>query len=160
MGALIAAIFGGVWALAGSAGLAGRSRGTIMALCAAIAAMLIVFVLTRPPTAAAGFFKPTIYGWSVAGEVIAIVLAVVLLRIRRRADFILPSVGLIVGLHFIGMWKAIGLVLFLAVAVAMSAVSLVAFFLPGRNAKGFSARQAVAGFGCAIVLWLAALALG
>lgn len=157
-GALVCSVFGGVWGIAGSSGLPGRARTPVMAIAAAIALLLVVFVLARPiPAVEAVSFDGHIYGIAVAGEVVAIAIAVAVLRWRRRRDLILPAVGVIVGLHFIGMWKAFEMPLFLAVAFAMSAVSLFAFALPGTNARGFSARQSVSGFGCAAVLWIAAL---
>ena len=160
IGALICTIFGGVWAIAGGTGLPKRSRIAAITFATVFTLLLVAFVFVRPePAVRAGVFQGRVYGLSVAGEVLAIVIAVALLRWRRRRDLILPAVGLIVGLHFIGMWKAVGSPLFLAVAAAMSAVSLVAFLLPGWDRNGFSARQSVAGFGCAAILWIAALAI-
>lgn len=158
IGTLICAAFGGVWAVAGATGLRRQAAAYGMTAGALIGLTIVVYAISHPPAAASGLFDGRTYGLSVAAEAIAILLALAILRRRRRRDLILPSVGLIVGLHFIGMWMAMDAKLYLVIAAAMSAVSLVAFALPGRNPAGFSARQFVAGAGCAAILWAAALA--
>ena len=160
IGALICTVFGGIWAVAGTTGLPGRARVVALPLSGVAMLLIAAYVWFRPEARVqVGVFHGLVYSISVAAEAAAIAIAVVFLKLGRRSDLILPAVGLIVGLHFIGMWKATTLALFLVVAAAMSAVSLVAFLLPQDDGQGFSARRSVPGFGCAAVLWAAACAI-
>jgi hypothetical protein len=70
-------------------------------------------------------------------------------------DQLIPAVGVIVGLHFIGLWMATGSRRFLGIAAAMCAVSVFSASLPVAYAY-LDLRVAVCGFGNAIVLWIGA----
>jgi hypothetical protein len=88
-----------------------------------------------------------------------IVMAAWLLRHFSLSQFLLPAIGLIVGLHFIGLWRATDLSLFLWTAGALCIVCAVAAFLPGfTEIGGIDVRQVVAGSGCALVLWVSGAA--
>jgi hypothetical protein len=155
IGAMVGAGFGGLWAVAGSLGLPGRARMPAIVLSLAVTAGLVAAAALAPGrSGGSGTFDGTVYGIAVAAESIAIAAAAALLRQRR--DLLLPAVGFIVGLHFIGLWKATALTLFLAVAGGMCAVSLGSLLLRQRGSAGFAPRQAAAGLGCAIVLWASA----
>ncbi|MFT3978805.1 MAG: hypothetical protein QM688_17115, partial [Sphingomonas bacterium] len=65
-------------------------------------------------------------------------------------DYFLCAVGVIVGLHFIGLWRANGEARFLHIALAMCMVSIGAMLLP------LAWRDASLGFGNALVLWVGA----
>jgi len=111
----------------------------------------------HPNTLASAKFRGLIYGGAVAFEVIVIVLGSILLQRSTLQQFILPFVGFVVGLHFIGLWKATDLRLFLWIAVAMCLVCTVAVFLPSRRSYGVDPRIAVTGIGSAVILWAAGL---
>jgi len=64
--------------------------------------------------------------------------------------YALQALGVIIGLHFIGLWKASGMARFLGIAAAMTIVSLAACALPPPL------RDMVTGFGNALVLWIGA----
>jgi len=66
----------------------------------------------------------------------------------------MPAIGFIVGLHFLGLWKATDLRVFRWTAVAMCLVCGIAAFLPSATPNGnVDLRRAVTGLGCALVLW-------
>jgi len=56
-------------------------------------------------------------------------------------------------LHFLALWKATDLRVFLWTALAMCLVCGAAAFLPEANANGVDLRSIVAGLGSALVLW-------
>lgn len=154
IGALVGASFGGCWAIAGAFGLPKRMRPPVILLSLAVTAFLIARPFVEPLSGVPqGSFDATVYWIAVAAETAAILIAAIFLNVRGRKDLLLPVIGIIVGLHFIGLWQATRLLLFLGVAILMCAVSLAALLLRGYDANGVSPRQAVAGLGCAIVLW-------
>lgn len=154
IGAMVGAGFGGLWAIAGALGLPAKARMPAIFLSLAVTGALAAAAAAIPgPGAGSGIFDGTVYGIAVAAESIAIAVAATVLR--RRRDFLLPAIGFIVGLHFIGLWKATTLTLFLAVAAGMCAVCLGSLLLE-RGSGELGPRQAAAGFGCAMVLWASA----
>jgi hypothetical protein len=69
-------------------------------------------------------------------------------------QFLSPAIGFIVGLHFLGLWKATDLRVFLWTALSMCLVCGLAAFLPGTTENGsVDVRRAVAGLGSALMLW-------
>ena len=99
-----------------------------------------------------GTFRGHIYGIAVAFE--AIFGTIWLLRQFALSQFLLPAIGFIVGLHFLGLWKATDLRVFLWTALAMCLVCSVAAFLPGATENGnVDVRRVVTGLGTALVLW-------
>jgi hypothetical protein len=86
--------------------------------------------------------------------VAAILGTIWLLRQFALSQLLLPAIGLIVGLHFLGLWKATDLRVFLWTALAMCLVCGVAAFLPGATENGnIDVRRVVTGLGTALVLW-------
>jgi len=159
LGAIICVLFAGVWGAAGAAGLPRRRRRAAMVLSAALSAAILVALILWPPSdPQQGTFRSRIYEITIAAEAIPILAAIVILRRISRRDLLLPVIGLIVGLHFIGMWMTTDLPVFLAVAAAMCAFSALSLLLARGNDSGWSPRRSVAGFGCAAVLWAAGLA--
>lgn len=146
LGLIIPAAFGGIWAIAGTAGLSAPSRNIGVAAALAISAVL-VFAALKAPLRTDGYFDSTVYGVSVALEVVAIVAAVVFLNRAHQPSFILPVIAVIVGLHFIGMWRATQNFLFVWLACVLCAVGAAALPFPPL------ARAPVAGIGAALALW-------
>lgn len=101
-------------------------------------------------------FRRRAYIIAVVLEVVAIAAASYLLRSHGLQDYFIPAVGVIVGLHFIGLWKATGTRRFLGIAAAMCVVSVVSMLLPHAGG-GLDVRDAVCGFGNALVLWSGAM---
>ena len=82
------------------------------------------------------------------------VVTIWLLKLFGLPHLLMPAIGFIVGLHFLGLWKATDLQVFLWTAVAMCLVCGIAAFFPGATATGnVDLRRAVTGLGCAVVLW-------
>ena len=155
LGTMIGVAFGGVWAAAGAAGLPRGWRGSAAVLSVLVAAALIAALILVPRTAATGVFRGSVYWIAVGIESAAVLVAAVVLNRRKRQDLLLPVIGMIVGIHFLGLWQATDLVRFVWIAIAMTAICGAALFLPARDANGTRARQIVAGFGTALVLWTA-----
>jgi hypothetical protein len=154
-GILVGVVIGGIWGAAGANGLPNRWRATGVALSLAITAGLIAAMFLVPRHGpATGTFRGGVYGVAVALEIVAILTAAAVLQRKRRRDLIAPAVGLIVGLHFLGLWAATGLIRFAWLALAMSGLCACALLIPTRG-NGYAARLAISGIGCALVLWLA-----
>ena len=160
IGAMVGVAFGCAWGLAGAAALRSPWRAWTGGLSVAVSAILIGALAVSPTKHPSGVFRGSVYGTAVAGEAMAIFLGVWLLRRFGLSGFLLPVIGFIVGLHFLGLWKATDLSLFLWTALAMCAVCVLAAFLPSPGGAGsVNARAVVTGLGCALVLWSAALAV-
>lgn len=154
IGALIGVAFGCIWGLGGASSLPRPWREWAMGISLGISlALVIALVMPHAPRQSAAF-RGRIYGIAVAFEVIAIFTTAWVLKSFCLPQFLLPALGFIVGLHFIGLWRATGLVLFLWTAIAMCAVCVFAAFLPTATRWGISPKAAVSGLGCAIVLWV------
>lgn len=157
IGATVGAAFGCFWGIAGSLGLPPHFRTSGIIVAAGISAALIIALIVHRNTLASRKFRGWIYGGAIAFEVIAIILGSIPLQKPALQHFILPLVGFVVGLHFIGLWKATDLRLFLWIAGAMCLVCVVAAFLPARRPNGLDMQIVVTGIGCAVVLWAAGL---
>src|SRR5215469_2710594 len=150
IGTMVGVVFGCAWGIAGTLPLPPiwRTAGIL----GSIAASAILFMLIRgAPAPAAGHFNGAIYGIAVTAEVVAIVIAGVILSRTGQGSFIPPVVAAIVGLHFIGLWLATGNATFLWLSGALCAVGL------GAAAMAQGARLPAAGIGSALALWGAAL---
>lgn len=158
VGETIGASFGGVWWCLGSFGFALGWR-VPLALAGLLAAIVLIARLWRTPrrpVAGAGpgakRFDGRVYVIAVAFEAVAITGAsYVLFRYGLSSHFI-PAVGVIVGLHFIGLWMATGRPVFLWIAGGMCAVSALSSWLPVAW-NGFDPRLTSTGIGNALVLW-------
>jgi len=151
VGATIGLVFGGLWWLLGAQVLPAPWPAPAAALGFAVSAGLIFLVWRRRGIAGGGtaMFRSRMYIAAVALEVAAIALASHLVPPAQMN----PAVGVIVGLHFIGLWMASGARRFLWIAAGMCAVSAASALLPPGP------REAACGFGNALVLWVfAALA--
>ncbi len=152
IGVLIGVIAGGSWALAGSASLRGAPRVLAMIVSLVGSILLAVATARLPSNGEAGRFDGAIYGIAVTAEAIAIVVAVPVLRRLGRGDWLVPVIAMIVGLHFLGLWRATGDAVFVGLAAGLCAIGIMGVRVPA------SWRMLVVGFGCALVLWAAAAA--
>jgi hypothetical protein len=122
--------FGCGWAIAGATALPRRWRAWAAGLSIGVSAALVATPAGFHPPRPAGVFRGNVYGWAVVLETVGILSMVWLLRRLPLTRFLLPSVGFIVGLHFIGLWKATDLPRFLWTAAATCIVCVSAAFLP------------------------------
>jgi hypothetical protein len=158
VGAIVGVAFGCAWGIAGATALPAPWRAWVVGLSIGISAALVVALAVLPARRKAGTFRGREYGVIVALEAVGIVMAVRILEHFSLSQFLLPVIGFIVGLHFIGLWKATDLSLFLWIAGALCIVCVVAVFLPDLTENGgINVRRVVAGLGCALVLWGAGL---
>ena len=160
IGAIAGVAFGCAWGVAGATGLPRPLRAWAGGLSAAVSAILIAALALIRTAHPSGIFRGSVYGMTVGGETAVIFLAIWLLRRYELSQFLIPTIGFIVGVHFLGLWKATGLSLFRWTSGAMCLVCVLAAILPGAaGVGGVDTRRAVAGLGCAVVLWSAALAV-
>ena len=143
--------FAALWLLLGAAALPVAWRYPVGALGLAVIAALAVraWRMDEPRT---GLFRMNRYRISVAAEFGALTLANFLLARNGLSAYLIPVVGIIVGLHFIGLWWAGGGVRYLQLSAVMTAIDAGALLLP----PGGQAMQAVAGLGSAAALAWAA----
>jgi hypothetical protein len=149
----IGLLFGGLWSLLGALGLPQGVQLPTQAVGWLITLALTAALWWRREAAGPGpgLFRRRGYLIAVTLEVVAIYAASTLLTRYGLKTYVIQAVGVIVGLHFIGLWQA----RFLWIAGGMCAVSALAACLPDAL-NGFNPRNAVTGFGNALVLWVGA----
>ena len=155
--ATIGLIFGGLWFWLGALALPPAWRTPAGLLGALITVGLIVRLwrAQSQADAGAGMFRRGAYLVAVALEIAAIYTASALLPKYGLQGYFIQAVGVIVGLHFIGLWRATGAARFLWIAGAMCVVSLLAALLPAAW-QALDPRNVAAGIGDAVVLWIGA----
>ena len=154
LGAVICVAFSGVWGVIGASGLPRQWRMWVLGSSIVVSVATIVWRLLPHVSPGSGVFRGDVYFEAVAFEAVGIVVAVWLLRRLGHREYILPVVGFIVGLHFVGLWKATDLFVFVWTAIGMCVVSLIAIWLPGPSiGRAIDVRRAITGFGCMLVLW-------
>jgi hypothetical protein len=151
--------FGCAWGIAGATALPNPLSAWGVGLSIGISVALAAALTMLPARRKAGIFRGQVYGVAVAIEAAGIFLAVWSLRHVSLQQFLLPAIGFVVGLHFIGLWKATDMPLFRWVAGALCTICVVAAFSPSLTENGgIDMRRVVAGLGSALVLWAAGLA--
>lgn len=150
---LIGWVFGTLWATIAVSGLPHAYVGAAYA-CGVVLAGLFLVRLWRAPFSGVGrpLFKTRAYIVAVVAEVMAIYAASALLTRHGWQQQVLPTVGVIVGLHFIGLWIATRSPRFLSITAGMCAVSVIAMLMP-YEWHGVRARNLLLGLGNALVLW-------
>ena len=154
IGAIVGVTFGGAWGIAGATALPPPWQAWAIGSSIGISAALIVALVLTHEQRQSGTFRGNTYALAVAFEVVAIFATIWLLNRFALTQFLLPAIGFIVGLHFLGLWKATNLRVFLWTALSMCLVCSFAAFLPGASENGnVDARRVLVGLGNALVLW-------
>jgi hypothetical protein len=151
---LIGLAFGLFWLFVGVSAVHGQAATVIAAvgcLIFALAALRLVIRRRRPRGTR---FAGSYYLAAVAAEIVAIVAAQNWLAAHGQRQLLFPVIGIIVGLHFIGLWLATGDRVFAWLTAAMVAINLAALLLP----LGPEERRMVSGFGSSAALLVAVAA--
>jgi hypothetical protein len=148
-GVIILSVMGCVWCVATAFTLPSAMRSVTIAAALLVTGLLLLAIRSRA-FATPGKFDRKIFRLSVVFETIVIFAAIFLLNYFHAAPFILSAIAIIVGLHFIGMWRATDKRMYLGIAAAMCLAGLVAAGLPPPL------RFQVSGFGSALSLWIGA----
>lgn len=153
----IGLVFGGLWSLLGAGGLPRGLQLPFEVLGVLVTVALIAALWSRRAQAGPGaaLFRRRGYLIAVVLEVVAIYAASTLLARNGLQSYAIQAVGVIVGLHFIGLWQATRRSSFLWISACMCGVSAFAACLPAV-ADGFDLRNVVTGFGNGAVLWIGA----
>ncbi len=144
--------FAAVWLWIG----AGAQPMPWAAIIGAIGALVLIavawHVLRRPAsTGRTQRFDRGRYRIAVAIEVVALVLAGWLLGRFGLIGYVWPVIGVIVALHFIGLWWPSHDRRFITLTIAMGAVNVVALFFP----PGGAAMLGISGLGSSAMLAMA-----
>jgi len=154
IGPVVGVAFGCAWGVAGATALPRPWQTWAIGSSIGISVALIGALAVPHKQRDSATFRAHIYGIAVAFEVAAIFGTIWLLRQFSLSQFLVPLIGFIVGLHFLGLWKATDLRVFLWSALAMCLVCGVAASLPGATESGnVDVRRVVTGLGTALVLW-------
>ena len=153
----IGLLFGGLWGLLGALALPVTWRLAAALIVGFISIFLAIRLwhTSRALDPASGMFRRWPYLLAVVLEIVAIYTVSAALPRYGLQTYFIEAVGVIVGLHFIGLWWATGLTRFLWIAAGLCGVSAVAIALP-RAWEGLLLRDAVTGIGNALVLWIGA----
>lgn len=166
---IISTVFGLIWGLNGSVALVGAWRWVtaivviFVTIALAVTAYSFRQAASQVPAAPSGStinpFQTWPYRLAVLAEVVAIPIAARMLVARGYADAIMPVVAIIVGLHFLGLIPAFRSWTFAWVGGAFCVLALAALGLPAQVTPAGSdsviaLRNAIVGFGCALILWL------
>lgn len=128
IGGLIALFFALVWLWLGLSVLSGAAKIAVGAACVAAVLFAGWRGWHRPMTGRR--FERNWYYIAVAGELAAMFVASYFLGRYGLTAYVWPVIGIIVGLHFIGFWRAAGGSRFLWLAGGMTAINLVALAFP------------------------------
>lgn len=155
--ALIGLVFGGLWGLIAAMSLpeAGRAVGTLAVT--ALTGFLVIMVWRRPvaSTGSGPLFGRALYLIAVSAELVASYAASVLTPRLGVQPYFVQAVGMIVGLHFLGLWAASRMIRYVWIAGGMCFISVAAMFLP-ETVGLLHARDFLTGLGNAVVLWVGA----
>ncbi|HET9811590.1 MAG TPA: hypothetical protein VFP53_07835 [Sphingomicrobium sp.] len=149
IGGLIGLGFGWLWLLVGSTAAGGAQIPVLIAGSTLFA--LAGWRVVRRRGSDEGRFRAGYYIAAVIAEVAAIVVAREWLRLHHRQELLLPVIGIIVGLHFIGLWLAWRRDQFLWLTGALVGINLLAVVLPLTRAG----RTMLSGFGSSASLLVA-----
>jgi hypothetical protein len=165
IGAIVLAGFGALWLGLGVYFLKRARAGAVAAVIVGIIALSVAAgrQLTRAgsagspgaaaaPRPAAGF--PAAFLLIVILEFAGIMIVRTVLKRRGRADLILPTISMIVGLHFLPLASILHFAGFYATGLGMIATTAGSFSLP----RG-PTRLAVACLGTGLTLWATTVAL-
>ena len=139
--------FAALWLLLGAAALPLPWRYAV-GVIGGVAIGALAIRAWRMDERRTGQFRMGRYRIAVVLEFAALALAGVLLSRAGLGGYMLPVVGIIVGLHFVGLWWAGGGAQFLRLAGTMTAIDTAALLL----APASHAMQAAAGLGSAAAL--------
>ena len=154
----IGLFFGGLWGVIGALSLPSVWQLPIILVVALISTVLVIRLWRTDIKLNAGtkkMFGRRAYLFAVVLEILAIEAASVLLPRIGLQHYFIEVVGVIVGLHFIGLWKATKSTRFLKIAAGMCVASIVGAIFPYTWGL-VHLRDFVTGFGNALVLWIGA----
>lgn len=129
----IGIFFGSLWAAIATVGLPRLWQPFAIAGAFLVGLVLLIRLWLHPlpdTPSEASLFKRSAYQTAVTFEAAGIMAASILLQRLHLQDYLPSVVGLIVGLHFIGLWKATGRRSFITITVAMCLISTASIFLP------------------------------
>lgn len=152
-GALIGLVFGLLWWWVGAGAVTGLATTVLQIIGVLIFTATGIWIVKRPVTPARRQPRWVYYVVAVVAEVVAIMLSQKWLTVRGLGQLIFPAVGVIVGLHFIGLWQAFARRRFLILSIVMTAVNLLALLLPLTP----TSRLLLSGFGSSAALLIIAL---
>ena len=124
-GALIGLGFGLLWWWVGAGAVAGLTGTVLQILGILIFAAIGIWIIKREATPPRGKPRWNYYVAAVVAEVVAIRFTQTWLAARGLDQLLLPAVGVIVGLHFIGLQYAFARRRFLVLSIVMTAVQSV-----------------------------------
>lgn len=151
IGAIIGLFFALVWLNVGLQAMAGPWRIAVGA--AGVIATIVAGVRAWRRPLDTGRFDRKWYLIAVAGELAAMALVGALFDFHDAPSIMWAIIGIIVGLHFIGLWRAVDDRRFLWLAGGMTAINIIALALtPGAG------MQMLTGFGSSAALVLAVAA--
>lgn len=139
--------FAALWLILGAAALSQPWRYVVCA-SGLVTIAFLVWRARRMNEPKTGLFRMNRYRIAVTAEFGMIAVTQLLLAKLGLSAYLLPIVGVIVGLHFIGLWWAGGGSIYLGLAGTMTVLNGGALLLR----PGSPAMQAVAGLGSAAAL--------
>jgi hypothetical protein len=153
----IGLVFGGLWSLLAATGLPHSLQWPALVLGGLVTISLVtaLWMHRNPARPSTDMFKRRGYIIAVVLEFIAIYAASTLFARYSLKPYLVQAVGVIVGLHFIGLWQATRSTRFLWIAGCMCSVSAFAAWLPDSY-NGFNPREVITGLGNAMTLWIGA----
>ena len=155
--AMVGTGFGGLWACIAALALPAPWRNWML-LSAGIVTLALIVRLWRYPAPKSGdgrLFRTRAYRAAVIAELAAICAAWLLLPGIGLQAYVIQILGIIVGLHFIGLWAADRARRLLILAASMCILSSLAALLP-ETAGPVHVRDAATGLGNALLLWVCA----
>ena len=149
---LIGAFFGAAWAFVGCTGFTGNTRIVLMVTTGVLIAVFITRIVRRRSMPSHNqIFHRWPYLIAVGLEAAAIAFAAFLLPRIGGGAYLVEVIGIIAGLHFIGLWKASQAARYLFIAAGMCVFSIGAMIAQSAL-RSHTIGLYLTGFGNALVL--------
>jgi len=158
IGAIVGAINGLGWSSACAAALASKFRPAVVLVSVMITALEVWLITHVQSSMNAIVFDGQLYGWVVLFEIISIVASILVLKRLHRADLIPSAIGLVVAVHFVGLWAAIHARVYVGLSLALTATAMVSLLIPEAASETVPrGRLVFLGSANALALWVSAM---
>lgn len=158
IGAIVGIINGLGWSFACAAALASTFRRAAILVSVMISAVEVWLITHVRSSTTSIVFDGQLYGWVVLLEIISIAASILVLKRLHCAGLIPSTIGLVVAVHFVGLWAATHAGVYLGLSLALGTTALVSLLIPQSAPETVRGTRLVfLGSANALALWVSAM---